>query len=659
MINFLNPVFLWSLLGISLPVLIHFFGKRSRKLIPFSYIKILKLTKKQTLKIEKIQEFFIILFRTILIFSILFVLSEPLSNSPIFKKEKKYVVFVIDNSMSMLANSGYGIEKTKKIIYKILNNFDKKTEISLIYLNGKFYNFQNDLSKIKDIIDKENLYYFSGNFRWALMKSEEILRNKEGEKFIFIFSDLQKKSFQDLDLNFKEEHIFIFDVSSENTENLSIKDVHSSNKKNCFTVDIKNWGNLKKDFYLSVKDNITKKIKEEKLSINPEENKKYEIEFNSESENIIFEINTEDAILADNIYFFTKTKKEKKLLLISEDEKALKFIINGLEALKSFLELNFNVVKMNDIEKIYLPEYQLIILNDTGRIKKEVIKSFNSYLKDTGNIILFIGDRTYPEIFNEIWEIKEEKIYLLPCKIEKTIISEKPLDINYIEKKEPVFYDFGEKIFEYINPVKFWKYYKIKENHGISLLKIEGNNDIMIKKNIGEGNIILFPFVLKNEWTNFQNKPFFPVFLSKIIENYAKDTNVNYIIGNQKKMNIPKDTEKIEIYKPDGELFKIVLKNENYEFNPDIPGFWKIKFYKEKEKKIAVNVDSSEGNLQKISYKEIKELFHGNLKIINDEKFEKFEKNVLKSRDLTDFFLSTAFIFLFLNVLFSEIMKFR
>jgi hypothetical protein len=660
--SFLNPAFLWALSGIGLPILIHFLGKRSKKIIPFSYIKILELTRRQTLKIEKIQEIFIILFRTILIFFILLVLSEPLSNSPIFTKEKKYVVFVIDNSMSMLANNGYGIEKTKKIIFKILNNLDKKTEISLIFLNGKYYNFQNDFSKIRDIINNENLFYFSGDFGWAFDKSEEILRNKEGEKFVFIFSDLQKKTFKNIDKEFKGVNVFIFDVSPENMENLSIKSVYPTNKKNCYIVEIVNWGHLKKEFVLSVKNNM-EKIKEEKLSINPEENKKNEIEITSETKNFIFEIETDDAILPDNIYFLPKGEKEKNILLVSGDEISSKFLINAFEALKPFYNINFKVVKLNEIEKIYLPEYQLIILNDTGMLKTEVIKLIYSYLKETGNVILFIGDRTLPEVFNETWEIKEEKINLQPCKIENTVIeSKRPLDINYIEKKEPVFYDFGEKIYEYLSTVKFWKYYKVKENYGAPILKINGNFDIMIKKNIGRGNIFFFPFVLKDNWTNFQKKPFFPVFLSKIIEIYAKDTNLNFIIGNPEKINIPKDTEKIEIYQPDGNIFKTATKNEEFEFNPEIPGFWKIKFYKGNEKierEVGVNLDYKEGNLEKISIKELKEVFHGNLKIISEEKFEKFEEKFFKSRDLTDFFLSIAFIFLFFSIIFSEVAKFK
>jgi hypothetical protein len=405
------------------------------------------------------------------------------------------------------------------------------------------------------------------------------------------------------------------------------------------------------------------KIKEEKLRINPEENKKNEIEITSETKNFIFEIETDDAILPDNIYFLPKGEKEKNILLVSGDEISSKFLINAFEALKPFYNINFKVVKLNEIEKIYLPEYQLIILNDTGMLKTEVIKLIYSYLKETGNVILFIGDRTLPEVFNETWEIKEEKINLQPCKIENTVIeSKRPLDINYIEKKEPVFYDFGEKIYEYLSTVKFWKYYKVKENYGAPILKIDGNFDIMIKKNIGTGNIFFFPFVLKDNWTNFQKKPFFPVFLSKIIEIYAKDTNLNFIIGNPEKINIPKDTEKIEIYQPDGNIFKTATKNEEFEFNPEIPGFWKIKFYKGNEKierEVGVNLDYKEGNLEKISIKELKEVFHGNLKIISEEKFEKFEERFFKSRDLTDFFLSIAFIFLFFSIIFSEVAKFK
>ncbi|MCD6408190.1 BatA domain-containing protein, partial [bacterium] len=39
--NFLNPVFLWSLIGVGVPFAIHFFGRKKNKNLPFSYIKFL------------------------------------------------------------------------------------------------------------------------------------------------------------------------------------------------------------------------------------------------------------------------------------------------------------------------------------------------------------------------------------------------------------------------------------------------------------------------------------------------------------------------------------------------------------------------------------------------------------------------------------------
>ena len=84
---FLNPLFLWTLLGLSIPVAIHFWSKKKVKTIKIGSTRLLKeLNPKQTRSIS-LHQWFLLLLRMLILGLIAFILAVP--SIEVLKKEKK------------------------------------------------------------------------------------------------------------------------------------------------------------------------------------------------------------------------------------------------------------------------------------------------------------------------------------------------------------------------------------------------------------------------------------------------------------------------------------------------------------------------------------------------------------------------------------------
>lgn len=93
---FLNPWYLWALLGLIVPVAIHLWNKKQGKTIQVGHIKFLKTSDSQRSKSLKFRELVLLLLRMLLISLLVFLLSEPQLRG---KTERSPVTYVVEASL--------------------------------------------------------------------------------------------------------------------------------------------------------------------------------------------------------------------------------------------------------------------------------------------------------------------------------------------------------------------------------------------------------------------------------------------------------------------------------------------------------------------------------------------------------------------------------
>ncbi len=213
--KFLFPTFLFALLTIAIPIIIHLFSFRRYKTVYFSNVGFLKDIKKESQKKSKLKQLLILIARILTIIFLVFAFAQPYIpiHSDTQKQPNQLVAVYVDNSFSMnaLSEQGQLLEAAK----------NKAIEIGMAYPAGtKFRLFTNDLKpKDQNIFNREQFIQQVSEIesspvviplsmiynRYAMQKVE----STEGtDKNLYLISDFQR-SISDIE-NFDDKSIFTY-----------------------------------------------------------------------------------------------------------------------------------------------------------------------------------------------------------------------------------------------------------------------------------------------------------------------------------------------------------------------------------------------------------------------------------------------------------------
>ena len=101
--KFLFPQFLWALLLLIIPIIIHLFNFRRYKKVVFSNVSMLKEIETQSRKTKQLKKWLVLLTRIIALSSLIVAFAIPYIPSQSGLFDRKLISIYIDNSQSMLA----------------------------------------------------------------------------------------------------------------------------------------------------------------------------------------------------------------------------------------------------------------------------------------------------------------------------------------------------------------------------------------------------------------------------------------------------------------------------------------------------------------------------------------------------------------------------
>ena len=132
--QFVNPLYLFGLLAISIPVIIHLFNFRRFRRVYFTNVRFLQELKQQTQKQSQLRHLLILLMRILAVASVVFAFAQPyipFSESQSKKASRNAVSIFVDNSFSMEAISAAGtlLDESKQ----------KAREIAMAYRSADLF----------------------------------------------------------------------------------------------------------------------------------------------------------------------------------------------------------------------------------------------------------------------------------------------------------------------------------------------------------------------------------------------------------------------------------------------------------------------------------------------------------------------------------------
>jgi len=227
--NFQNPSFLWALLLLVIPLIIHLYNFRQYKKVIFSNLAMLKEIQTQSSKTRQIKKWLILITRMLALASLILAFALPFIPSEITQSGRQLVSIYIDNSESMRADGENGqlFENAKNTARELIQNLSPDAEIQILNNDLSPYNSQvhtpeNAIKLLDDMV----ISYFPNDFSKIVQKISTKY-NSEGyaSQHTFAISDFQQRKKDERSKIDSNLSLHIIKTLPENFQNISIDSV--------------------------------------------------------------------------------------------------------------------------------------------------------------------------------------------------------------------------------------------------------------------------------------------------------------------------------------------------------------------------------------------------------------------------------------------------
>ncbi len=563
--GFVFPLFLWALLLLAVPILIHLFYFRRFKKIYFSDIRFLKEVQEEKSTIEKLKKRLVLAARLLALFFLILAFVQPFigKNNTQKQPENAAVAVYIDNSYSM------GLKADGEAVLQIAKT--KAKEIAEAYNDGdKFALLTNDLEgthqrwmskqDFLDVVEKVNLSPTIKTIT-EISKKEAALFQTVGNvnKAGFFISDFQKNMFsKSEDTGFIAHFLPINGVPEKNVYVDSCwfeQPVFTLNASNKLMVRIKNAGKASTDkMRISVKINDAVKAINDltipasssvldsfHFSITQAGWQRGEISFN------------DYPITFDDHFYFSFNVADKEKVVSIEDAETPNHVASVFTD-----DAHFQLERINkgQIDYSSLKKYALVVLNQLQDISSGLATTLKAYLENGGN--LYIIPNTQPNIASYNACLSNINLATLGE------LQNKQGEVSTIHTSDVLFSGIFQQIPKNIEKPTFSKFFPIlsgrNQNERV-LLSTNLNLPFISKFESGNGLAYLQAVPMQKEFSNLASMAIFAPMLYNAAVYKKNNQALYYVIGQNNLIELKNEQTTSESnYK---------LSNGKHEFIPE------------------------------------------------------------------------------------------
>lgn len=568
--QFIYPYFLFSLIAVSIPVIIHLFQFRKYKKEYFSNVKFLENLLEEKHKQSRIKEILVLIARILTIAALVFAFAQPYipkNEGSVMGKQHQVSIFV-DNSFSMqtVGISGSLLDEAKKAAMQIAMAYKPADQFQL--LTQEFSGDQQRwltrdefLTQLKTVEPTAFSHRLSG----ILQRQNDLLSlsNNHYSKDIYVLSDFQKSKtdFPQLKVD-SNIQVTLMPLKAQGYANLSIDSlmldspVLQMNQSVNLLVTLTNHGSVDLE-KIPIKLRINKQVRSVgNVDLAAKETKTMVLPFTIQEKGILqglVEI-TDYPVVYDDKMYFTLTVREKipVLLVFDQQENAP---LNKL--FKDDEHIDYTVTSSKNIDYTAFSRYQLLIVYGLEQISSGLSRELQQYVQQGGSLVVIPSGQSNLKDYNTCLAGFTSSVF--------TGWDTTRLQISQMTGEHSLFQYVFVKKPENLQMPNIFKHLIIKggsRSVGENLL-ILNNQDVFLREELyGKGKVYLFASPFEDAFTDFHKQPLFVITLY----NMALQSNRN----NQLYADISAQQVQVDIREKTGEVVKMVSEAGDFEMIPEL-----------------------------------------------------------------------------------------
>lgn len=636
--QFLNPAFLWALLALSIPVIIHLFSFRRFKTVYFSNVRFLKEVKEETASRSRLKHLLVLAARLLAMAFLVFAFAQPFlpGKKNQLSTGKKYVSIYVDNSFSMNAssNSQSLLDKAKLTAKEVAKNYSADDEFQLLTndFEGKHQRLVGK-EEFLTMLDEVESSPAVRTLAEITRRQRDILSRENGSNRIaYLMSDFQKGAGvfpADSGINYN-----LVPLAADAQANLYID--------SCWFIEPVQLLNQNLSLVVKVSNAGESDVESNRLSFKLNGQTKTMSELNIAAGSFVIdtlnfvttqpswnkaELSVSDfPITYDDNYLIAFNVVEKvNVVTVGETTMPNRFLT---AMFKDQPEFGYTHVTANGLQADILQGVQLVVLDNLKSIPASLAAAMTGYLTDGGAVVVFPGDKCEVESYNRFLNnLRANSI---------TGLVEVPQELERINLQQNIFKDVFEKVPENMSLPKAKKYYNFSSSATSQeevVLAMRNGGSFFSRYPYPKGSLYVCASPLETDFSELPVHGIFVPMMYKIALLGMGGSRISYFIGDKTRIEV-------EAVKGAGDrAYKV--KGEEVEFIPEQfavgskillglseqvqkAGFYKVSLEgTELNEALALNFDRRESDLKFYTAVDLKEVYAGkNVSVVDGSNAE-------------------------------------
>jgi hypothetical protein len=561
---FLAPWFLLGTLAAAIPLVLHLRRSRRKNKIVFSTTAFFDEQFLRTARRAQVQDVLLMILRMALLLLLALALAQPLLHFPWMANllgplgGKQTVAIILDDSASMglTDSSGQLLERAKQSALQVVDGLSAaRGDRATVILAGKrdggskvlFDPPTADLAQVKEAIRSAELTDLGTDLPGAIQQSDQVFGVGTG-KDVYVFSDFAASSLADGAGLTAGPLSALFLVSVRPREspaaNVSIDAIQYGAPRPMlgvpftFRVMLTNSGAASKKLGLNlvIDDQV---VAHRDIEVSPGRSQvtRFVHRFTAAGwhrgrvEIDPAQADANDAIPADNRrYFALAVEDQLKMLAVngapselpSADE-LLFFRVamnlrggQGGDAAGDPRTITFDTIAPGALASSKLENYSLVLLANVANLVPQAVEALERFVDGGGSLLITLGDRVEPEVYNK-WT-GSDRLHggLLPGKLLKKLDADAGF-VAWVDESHPATTGFGTGSLGSLSSITFATRYRVEQGASDSIMQSDSGDPVLLEKRFGRGRVVLFTSTIDRDWTNMPLQPLFVPFVYRLV----------------------------------------------------------------------------------------------------------------------------------------------
>ena len=639
--KFLYPSYLWALLLVAIPVLIHYLNLRKHKTVYFSNVAFLKLVQRESNRLSKLKQFIMMVLRVLAIAALVLAFARPYK--PLSDMEQlgtqNVVGIYIDNSFSMNSESpdGKAIENAKSKAHAIVQASMPGTRFAL--LTNEMSQVQNRFFTAPEIMNLISIVepgYQQIRLSAVIERFRSMTANflEQTDKKFYVISDFQKVTTDPENIEHDSSATYTFiPIPINSVANLSLDScwfqtpAHYLEQREEIVVRIRNYS---KESYLQLPINLYLNDTLKALaSVDLEPGETKEVVLTYTNQKVGFQLGrieiSDYPIVYDNTLYFSYVVYDQINALSVMPLRSSSVRQRSLEALfrgNNFVKMDVEYEERLQISR--LSDYSTVFLNETRFVSSGLTEVLKTYVQNGGTLVFIPDNRGDIGSYNQLLEA-------LNCNtIEQA--DTVSISVSSIFYEHPVYRDvFKEKELkvEWPKIQNRFRFNQVDQLVETPLIRFADNSKALSVSSFGKGRVMVFAFQVSEASNKFiEHLLFVPTMFNIVLTSAIYQQPYHEIVTDLPlTISLPSDIQvlgpKLEKLKGNEVLYPDIRKVEGNRVNLFLDavvsaGHYQLTLNNEPATVLSLNYNLSESDLQFYTPDEMKSsLIRAGIKKLN------------------------------------------